>query len=270
MLHKYRELNHNWFGDLEMIYFYGELTKNLIIVITKTSNFLLINQNATWKACAWHGQKRPKAKAKTTTKKRKNGKEDDTSVSSQDNNTNTSKTSSKHNKNAPLEVQQQPSSAESDSSGEEEDDSSDDELEIQEPPNKKSPERMTVSQKPLGKKKSNNSVMDKKDDDNNMDNYDMFIDDAPIDNLPGNLKPFIKNVIDNKLFSMVKFISCPSDAKNLMGLVFFKIKWHGNSMGEKWQRTLHWAAGCKYITTCIADLRQYAYDRWYHIYSRKY
>jgi len=177
--------------------------------------------------------------------------------------------SSKHNKNAPPEVQQQPSSAESDSSGEEEDDGSDDEPEIQEPPNKKTPERTTVSQKPLGEKKANNSVMDKKDDDN-MDKYGMFIDDAPIDNLPGNLKPFIKNVIDNKLFSTVKFISCPVDSKNLMGLVFFEIKWHGNSMGEKWQRTLHWAAGCKYITTRIADLRQYAYDRWYHIYSCKY
>jgi len=214
-------------------------------------------------------KKRPKAKAKTTTKKRKNGKEDDTSVSSQDNDTNTSKTSSKHNKNAPPEVQQQPSSAESDSSGEEEDDCSDDEPEIQEPPNKKLPERTTVSQKPIAEKKSNNSVMDKKDDDNT-DNYGMFIDDAPIDNLPGNLKPFIKNVIDNKLFSTVKFISCPADAKNLMGLVFFEIKWHGNSMAQKQQRTLQWAARCEYITTRIVDLRQYAYDRWYHIYSRKY
>ena len=111
--------------------------------------------------------------------------------------------------------------------------------------------------------------MDKKDEDNT-DNYGMFIDDAPIDNLPGNLKPFIKNVIDNKLFSTMKFISCPADAKNLMGLVFFEIKWHGNSMAQKQQRTLHWAARCEYITTRIADLRQYAYDRWYHIYSHKY
>jgi len=98
----------------------------------------------------------------------------------------------------------------------------------------------------------------------------MFIDDAPIDNLPRNVKPLIKTVIDMKLFSTIKFISCLADAKSLMGLVFFEIKWHGNSIADKWERTLHWAAECEFITTLIADLRQYAYDRWYHIYSHKY
>jgi len=60
---------------------------------------------------------------------------------------------------------------------------------------------------------------------------------------------------------MVKFISCPVDVKNLMGLVFFEIKWHGNSIADKQERTLHWD-GCKFIATCIANLRQYAYGRW--------
>jgi len=58
----------------------------------------------------------------------------------------------------------------------------------------------------------------------------MFIADALIDNLPGNLKSFIKNVIDTKLFLMVKFIPCLADARNLMGLVFFEIKRHGNTI----------------------------------------
>jgi len=73
----------------------------------------------------------------------------------------------------------------------------------------------------------------------------MFIDDVPIDNLAGNLKPFIMNVIDRKLFSIVKFISCLADAKNLMGLVFLKIKRHRNTIADKQERTLHWAAGCE-------------------------
>ena len=114
------------------------------------------------------------------------------------------------------------------------------------------------------------TILLSKKDEIYMDSYGMFLDDAPINNLPGNLKPFIKNVINTKLFPTVKFISCLADARNLMGLVFYKIKWHGNSIADKWERTLHWAAGCKFITTCIADLRQYAYDRWYHIYSRNY
>jgi len=103
-----------------------------------------------------------------------------------------------------------------------------------------------------------------------MDNYSMFIDDAPIDNLPGNLKPFIKKIIDTKLFYMIKFIFCLADARNLMGLVFFEIKWHRNSIADNRERILHWAVGCEFITTCIAILMQYAYDRWYHIYSHKY
>jgi len=70
----------------------------------------------------------------------------------------------------------------------------------------------------------------------------MFLDDAPINNLPGNLKPFIKNVINTKLFPTVKFISCLADARNLMGLFFYEIKWHGNSIADKQERTLHWAA----------------------------
>jgi len=98
----------------------------------------------------------------------------------------------------------------------------------------------------------------------------MFIDDAPINNLPENLKPFIKNIIDTKLFSTVKFISCLADARNLMGLVFFKIKWHRNTIADKQEKTLHLAAVCEFITTCIGNLRHYAYDRWYHIYSCKY
>jgi len=48
-----------------MINFYGELTKIIIIVLTTTSMFLLINQNASWKACA---QELPKAKTRKTTK----------------------------------------------------------------------------------------------------------------------------------------------------------------------------------------------------------
>ena len=93
-----------------------------------------------------------------------------------------------------------------------------------------------------GKKKTNNTV---KKDEINMDSYGMFLDNAPINNLPGNLKPFIKNVINTKLFPTVKFISCPADARNLMGLVFYEIKWHRNSIADKQGRTLHWAARCE-------------------------
>jgi len=78
-----------------------------------------------------------------------------------------------------------------------------------------------------------------------MDNYGLFLDDAPISNLPGNLKPFIKNVINTILLTTVKFISCLGDAKNLMGLVFLKIKRHRNTIADKQERTLHWAAGCE-------------------------
>jgi len=194
------------------------LTKNIIIVLATTSKFLLINENATWKACDQNGQKRTKAKTRKTIKKCKNDKDDDTSTSLEDNDTNTSRANSKNNKNAPPEVQQHSSSSESDSSRKEDDDSND-EPESLESPNKK-PEHISVSAKPHGKK--NLTMLYQKIDDNNMDNYRMFIDDAPINNLPGNLKPFIKNVIDTKLFSTVKFISCPADAKNLIGLVFLK------------------------------------------------
>jgi len=67
----------------------------------------------------------------------------------------------------------------------------------------------------MARKKSSNTVM-KKPDDTNINNYGMFIDDATIDNLLRNLKPFIKNIINTKLFSTVKFISCPALARNLM------------------------------------------------------
>jgi len=136
-------------------------------------------------------------------------------------------------------------------------------------PTKKTLECTSVSATTHGEKKTNNTVIEKTDE-IYMDNYGMFLDDAPINNLPRNLKPFIKNVINTKLFATVKFISCLADARNLMGLVFFEIKWHGNSMADKRERTLHWAARCEFITTRIADLRQYAYDRWYHIYLHKY
>jgi len=36
-----------------------------------------------------------------------------------------------------------------------------------------------------------------------------------------------------------EFISCPADATNWMGLVFFKIKRHGDTMADKWERTMH-------------------------------
>ena len=52
-----------------MTNFYGELTKIILIVLTTPSKLLLIKQNATWKAGARNGQKRPKAKTKKTTKK---------------------------------------------------------------------------------------------------------------------------------------------------------------------------------------------------------
>ena len=114
------------------------------------------------------------------------------------------------------------------------------------------------------------TILLSKKDEVYMDSYGMFLDNAPINNLPRNLKPFIKNVLNTKLFPTVKFISCLADARNLMGLVFYKIKWHRNSIADKWERTLHWTAKCEFITTCTADLRQYAYDRGYHIYSHKY
>ncbi len=60
----------------------------------------------------------------------------------------------------------------------------------------------------------------------------MFIDDAPIDKLPINLKAFINNVINTKLFTTVKFISCLADAKNLMDFVSFEIKRHGNTIAD--------------------------------------
>jgi len=66
-----------------------------------------------------------------------------------------------------------------------------------------------------------------------MDNYGWLIDDTQVDNLPGNLKPFIKNVINTKLFSTIKFISCPADAKILMGLVVFGIKCNRNTTADK-------------------------------------
>ncbi len=59
---------------------------------------LLIKQNATWKACAWNGQKTTKAKTRKTTKKHKN---DNTSVSSKDNDTNTSRVVAKTTKMLP-------------------------------------------------------------------------------------------------------------------------------------------------------------------------
>jgi len=153
-------------------------------------------------------------------KKCKNDKDDDTSDYSQDNNTNNSRASSKNNKKSPPEVQNHSSSSESDSFGKEDGDS-DDEPELLKSCNKKTLEGTSVSPKPHGKKKTNNAII-KRTDNDNMDNYGMFIDDAPIDNLLGNLKPFIKNAIDTKLFSMVKFISHPADAKNLMDLSFSK------------------------------------------------
>jgi len=121
-----------------MINFYGKLSKIMIIVLTTASKFLLIKQNATWKASAQNGQKRPKAKTRKTIKKCKNDKDDDTSASSKDNNTtSTSRASSKNNKNAPPEVQQHSFSLKSDSSGKQDDVSSNDELELLESPNKK-------------------------------------------------------------------------------------------------------------------------------------
>jgi len=120
-----------------MIKFYGKLTKIMIIVLTTASKFLLIKQNATWKASAQNGQKRPKAKTRKTIKKCKNDKDDDTSASSKDNNTSTSRASSKNNKNASPEVQQHSPSSDSDSYRKEDDVSSNDELDLLESPNKK-------------------------------------------------------------------------------------------------------------------------------------
>jgi len=145
-----------------MINFYGKLTKIMIIVLTTTSTFLLTIQNATWKACAWNGQKKAKGQDKKNTKKSKNDKEDDTSVSSEDHDTDTSRASTKNNKNAPLEVQHHSSSAESDSSRKEDDDSNDDEPELQESPNKTTPECTTVSDKTHGEKKTDNTVVKKR------------------------------------------------------------------------------------------------------------
>jgi len=42
-----------------------------------------------------------------------------------------------------------------------------------------------------------------------MDKYGLFIHEASIQKLPRNVKHFIENVSDTKLFTAVKFISCP-------------------------------------------------------------
>jgi len=243
-----------------MINFYGKLTKIMIIVLTTASKFLLIKQNATWKASA---QMAKKGQMPRPGKLSKNVKMTRmmtllflpriTTPTPPELVANTTKMlPQKSNNILPhltliLPERRMMEAAMMNRN-------------CKNHPTKKTPECTSVSATTHGEKKTNNTVIEKTDE-IYMDNYGMFLDDAPINNLPRNLKPFIKNAIDTKLFSTVKFISCLADARNLMGLVFFEIKWHGNSMADKRERTLHWAARCEFITTRIADLRQYAYDR---------
>ncbi len=51
----------------------------------------------------------------------------------------------------------------------------------------------------------------------------MFLEDAPLEELPATIKTLMKDVVDNALFKQVKFYQSPQELNHVMGYVFYRI-----------------------------------------------
>jgi len=83
---------------------------------------------------------------------------------------------------------------------------------------------------------------------------DLFMEDAPVTELPGTLEASIKNVVNTALFRAVKFYETPKSASCVVGYVFEKIGMGDHSLEKKLFRTKHWNVIYKFIASQTAEL----------------
>jgi len=96
----------------------------------------------------------------------------------------------------------------------------------------------------------------------------MYLEDALLTVLPGEIRAAIKSVINTHLFKGVKYIHNSQSLTRVVGYVLEKID-KGGLQNKAFRRSI-WNAACDYISFWTAELRQQCIERWYAVLYGKF
>ena len=116
---------------------------------------------------------------------------------------------------------------------------------------------------PITKKVSEEVQTSTANKNENQNYLDLYLDDAPVKVLPGEIRAAIKSVVNTHLFKGVKFYHNTQSATRVVGYVFDKIH-KGGLENQAFRRSI-WNAACDYIAFRTGELRQQCVERWYAV-----
>lgn len=96
----------------------------------------------------------------------------------------------------------------------------------------------------------------------------MYLEDAPLTELLGEICAAIKSIINTHLFKGVKYYHNSQSPMHIVGYVLEKID-KGGLQNKAFQRSI-WNAACDYISFRTAELRQQCIERWYAVLYGKF
>jgi len=100
-------------------------------------------------------------------------------------------------------------------------------------------------------------------------NYlDMYLEDAPLTVLLGEIHAGIKSIVNTHLFKGVKYYHNSQSPMHVVGYVLDKIHKGGLENKAFWMSM--WNAACNYISFQTAELWQQCIERWYAVLYGKF